>query len=330
MPSARTTRHARQTTIENATLQIQKETEMASPTFASAGKKTFRVFISYASEDVAIATEVASCFKAALPDFFAEVSLDKEFLEPGSPFQAQIEAKLQQTDVFVILYTGAEKRSHGYTGWEVGYFDRIMRTEPGRRKISLYLNDPPAITASEQGISLAISKDQLQLTFQDFQSGLCVSPEEPLCKELARWQKEVDKYIEADGFQAPRRPEQEPAKCVYNMRLALFNCLKGTVESVVQPQKQITIRVKGSALEQSNEGLPDEAELRVAGAMSKGGCLSIFGLSEEVITWKQFLDRVDVDNSQVILASDGKTAYRVILTRATKSMTTIESTAFTL
>jgi hypothetical protein len=87
----------------------------------------------------------AICFKTALPDLFAEVNFDKEFLEPGSAFQGQIEAKLQQTDVFIIIYTGAEKRSHGYTGWEVGCFDHIMRTDPGRRKkISLYLFGPPA------------------------------------------------------------------------------------------------------------------------------------------------------------------------------------------
>ena len=48
-------------------------------------QRVFRIFISYASEDLAIATAVASCFKSALPDFFAEVNFDKEFLEPGTP-----------------------------------------------------------------------------------------------------------------------------------------------------------------------------------------------------------------------------------------------------
>ncbi len=71
--------------------------------------------------------------------------------------------------------------------------------------------------------------------------------------------------------------------------------------------------------------------------------MDIFGLSDEPITWKKFVeltahqmladswrdaitsvvlsafpDRVDIDNSQHILASDGKTGYRVILTTATK------------
>lgn len=70
--------------------------------------------------------------------------------------------------------------------------------------------------------------------------------------------------------------------------------------------------------------------------------MNIFGLADEPITWSKFVDltadhmfadswrnaiaavvlsgfpdRVDVDNSQVILENDGKKAYRVILTTAT-------------
>jgi hypothetical protein len=318
---------------------------MATSTFAVPEQHVFRIFISYASEDLAIATAAAICFKTALPDFFAEIDFDKEFLEPGSAFKTQIEAKLQQTDVFIIVYTGVEKRSHGYTGWEVGYFDHIMRTDPGRRKkISLYLFDPPDITASEQGISLGLSPGQLRLRLQEFDSFLTVLPDEPLCLEIAAWQEVVAKNIEKAGFSRPqRKPEQEPTKCVHNLKLAIFQYLKGTIETVVKPQKQITIRVRGAALEDSTDSLPPEAELRPLGALSTGGSMKIFGLSDEPITWKRFVeltanqpfadswqgaitsvvlssspDRVDVDNSQVILASDGKTGYRVILTTTTK------------
>ncbi len=318
---------------------------MATSALAVPEQRVFRIFISYASEDLAIATAVASCFKTALPDFFAEVNLDRDFLEPGSAFQAQIEAKLQQTDVFIIVYTGAEKRSHGYTGWEVGYFDHIMRTDRGqRKKISLYLFDPPAVTVVDQGVQLGLSTDQLRLSFQQFEGSLSVSSEDPLCKEIEDWQEVVAKNIEKSGFARPhRRPEQEPAKCVHNLKLAIFQHLKCTIENIVKPQKQITIRVKGSALEQSSDNLPPEAELRPLGAISTGGSMKIFGLADEPITWKEFLektadqpfadswrdaittvvlssfpDRVNVDNSQVILASDGNTGYRVILTTATK------------
>lgn len=304
--------------------------------------RIFRIFISYASEDVEIAKAVASCFKTALPDFFAEVNFDKTSLEPGSAFQAQIEVHLEHTNRFIIVFTGAEKQSHSYTGWEVGYFDRIMRVDPiDRKKISLYLFEPPATTAADQGIPLGLSRDQLRLDPKDYESGLSVSPDEPLCKEIEHWQEEVARNIEEGGYQSPqRKPEQEPTKCVRNLRLAIFNYLKGTVENSVTPQKQITIRVKGSALEQSSSSLPPEAELRPIG---NNGSMSIFGLADEPITWAEFLnrtatqpfadswnyaissvilssfpDRVDVDNSQVILAIDKRTGYRVVLTAAKK------------
>jgi len=306
---------------------------------------SFNIFISYASEDLAIANAVATCFRTALPDLFAVVNIDTEFLDPGTAFQAQIEAKLQETDVFIILYTGAEKLSHGYTGWEVGYFDRIMRVDPGHReKVSLYLFDPPAITVSDEGIPLGLAKDQLKLSPPQFEAGLCVSPGESLCKKIEQWQKQVADNIAKSGLARPRqKPDQEPAKCVHTLKLKIFQHLKGTIENVVKPQKQITIRVKGSDLEQASESLPPDAELRPLGGLSTGGSMNIFGLSDERITWKKFVDqtahqpfadswrnaitsvvlsafpdRVDIDNSQHILASDGRTGYRVILTTATK------------
>jgi hypothetical protein len=303
--------------------------------------RIFRIFISYASEDLPIAAAIGTCLKIALGDFFAEVNLDKWFLQPGLAFKKQIESKLQKTDVFIIVYTGAEKQSHGYTGWEVGYFDHVMETSPGRLKIALYLDSPPAISAEEQGIPLGLGRDRLEMTCEEFESDLAVRPDEPICLLLEKWQAEVGKIVEDSGFPKPqKKPEQDPATCVRSLKLAIFRYLRGTVETVVQPQKQITIRVKGSALEQAIDNLPADARLIPQRA---GTPMSIFGLQDEEVTWEKFLsstadnrlcdswreaitsvvmssfpDRVNVDNSQIILSSDEVKAYRVILTKATK------------
>jgi hypothetical protein len=303
--------------------------------------RIFRIFISYASEDLPIAAAIGSCFKVALGDFFAEVNLDKWFLQPGLAFKKQIEAKLQKTDVFIIVYTGVEKQSHGYTGWEVGYFDHVMETAPGRLKIALYLDNPPAISAEEQGIPLSLGRDKLAMTCPQFESQLTVRPDEPICLLLENWQSQVAKIIDDLGLPKPaHKPEQEAATCVRNLKLAIFRYLKGTIETVVKPQKQITIRVRGAALEQATENLPAEAELR---PMGSGSTMAIFGLQDESMNWQKFLDntadnrlsnswrdaitsvvmssfpdRVNVDNSQIILSSDEVKAYRVILTTATK------------
>ena len=45
-----------------------------------------------------------------------------------------------------------------------------------------------------------------------------------------------------------------------NMRLAVFSYLKTTVEAVVKPQKQITIKTTGFALQQSETGPPSQRQ----------------------------------------------------------------------
>ena len=78
-----------------------------------------RIFISYASQDLPIALAIANAFGIALGDGFAEINIDKWFLQAGDEFNKQIELKLDKTDIFVIVYTGAEKRSHSFSGSEV-------------------------------------------------------------------------------------------------------------------------------------------------------------------------------------------------------------------
>jgi hypothetical protein len=181
----------------------------------------------------------------------------------------------------------------------------------------------------------------LDLSCEEFESQLEVQPEEPICSLLEDWQDVVERIIDESGFPKPqKKAEQEPVTCVRSLKLAIFRYLKGTVETIVKPQKQITVRAKGSALEQAGDSLPPDAEIR---PMGSGQSLEIFGLVDKPFTWAEFLtatadnrfrdswreaitavvmssfpDRVNVDNSQIILSSDEIKAYRVILTTATR------------
>ena len=308
---------------------------------AKPAARKFRVFISYASEDLAIANAIHKSLSVALGDIFAEINIDKRFLQPGTDFKKQIQAKLEITDVFIIVFTGAEKESHSYTGWEVGYFDRIMETSPGRMKVSFYVHKPPAISAEDQGISMGISRDKLQLTPEKFESETSVFADDPMCVMLGKWQDTVDEISKSIGYVVARRPEQDPVACVKALKSEIFRYLKTTVDSVLKPQKQITIRATGEALKRSRGDLPPDALLSPVGA---GGSLEIFGFSDtEPITWEKFLekisdsnyrdswreaitsvmmssfpDHINVDNSQIIVSSDGSKAYRLILTTVTK------------
>jgi hypothetical protein len=277
----------------------------------------------------------------ALPDVFAEINLDKWFLQPGSEFKKQIESKLEKTDVLIIVYTGVGKPSHGYTGWEVGYFDRILRTAPNRMKIAMYLDSPPAISADEQGVSLQIGREHLQMTVEEFESQLSVKPDDPLCLQIGRWQDQVAEIMQNAGFSKRElRPEQDAVSCVKTMRMDIFRYLKTTVDITLKPQKQITIKAKGSSLQQSDNGLPPEAELVPVGS---GAPMAIFGLADVATTWDKFLqstsgskyrdswrdaiasvvmssfpDKINVDNSQIIVSNDETKTYRIILTTASR------------
>ena len=309
--------------------------------------RRFRIFISYASEDLLIAEALRKCLILALGEVVAEINMDKQFLEPGIDFRAQIMSKLETTDVLIVVYTGVQKTSHGFTGWEVGFFDHIIRMSPGRTKVSLYLDKPPAISAEDQGISMAldIGPDRLRKSSAEFESEISVRSDDPMCSLLEKWQEAVDEISKANGLGVPRRTqEQAPANCVKILKIGIFQSLKTTIDTTLKPQKQITIRATGAALQQSLQqgsgDLPGEAEIIPVGS---GGSMGIFSLPDVNTTWKQFLqsiseshyrdswreaiagvimssfpDHINVDNSQIIVSGDDKKTYRVILTTATK------------
>jgi hypothetical protein len=303
--------------------------------------RRFRIFISYASEDYQIAEAIRKCLSLALGDVFAEINIDKRFLQPGTDFRKQIQAKLEITDVLIIAYSGVEKESHSYTGWEVGYFDRIMQTTPGRMKVALYVHKPPAVASEDQGIAMDIGRDKLLLSAEEFKAGISLGADDPMCAMLAHWQQCVDNITRAVGYGViPRRPEQDPVACVKQMKIDIFQYLKTTIDLTLKPQRQITIRATGTALQRSDGDLPGEAEIIPIGL---GGSMGIFGLPDVKTTWEKFLqstsenhyrdswreaitsvimssfsDQMIVDNSQIIVSSDESKAYRVILTTATK------------
>src|SRR5215475_14686484 len=113
---------------------------MGSPSQAPTEPRVLRIFISYASEDLAIAKAIATGFSDSLPLGHADVCFDKWFLDAGTPFKLQIESKLERTDVFIIVYTGVDKI---FPGWELGFFEAVKKNDPKRRIVPLYLGSIP-------------------------------------------------------------------------------------------------------------------------------------------------------------------------------------------
>lgn len=303
--------------------------------------RVLRVFISYASEDLDIALAIGNTLQAALGDVFAEINIDKWFLQAGSEFQQQIKKKLDRTDVLIVVYTGAEKESHSYTGWEVGYFEKAIENRTDARIVSLYLERPPAVTASIEGIGLGIDRRKLHLDPAVFDATHEVREDDPMCLFIVSLQEAVDEVRRLNGFsRVHRRLDEQPALCVQAMRAKIFRSLRTTAETVLRPQKQLLFKTTDLSLGATFPELPLDAKLQPLGV---GSAMSIFGLADTEITWDNFLrvtaeskyaeswrqaitsvvsssfpDRINVDNSQIIISTSEDKSYRVILTSCTK------------
>src|SRR5262245_21101670 len=86
-------------------------------------KRTVTIFLSYASEDVSLATALQDELKRVFP-FGIRVFLDESSIHLGENFRSVIDRELDASDILLILFTNQPKSSHSYTGYEVGYFAR--------------------------------------------------------------------------------------------------------------------------------------------------------------------------------------------------------------
>jgi hypothetical protein len=122
------------------------------------------LFLSYASEDSAIANVMENalqCLSKEL-DFGLEITRDIHTFTRGRSLSDQVIEKLKNSDFLFIIYTEALKRSHSYTGFEVGAFrvymtqDQAVDKKTDRRIVSLYLDEMPAPEQDILGIKLDI------------------------------------------------------------------------------------------------------------------------------------------------------------------------------
>ena len=92
------------------------------------------VFISYASEDHDIAKAFYQSLQALGESIYDRVKIffDSKSIDGGDEIRTDIREGLNKSDFLVVLYTGLFKRSHGYTGYEVGFFDKLIEDE-GRK-----------------------------------------------------------------------------------------------------------------------------------------------------------------------------------------------------
>ena len=310
----------------------ERQTRPSGTGEAKPDPQMLRIFISYASEDVQIAEAIAREFTHALGTHHANIHLDRWFLQAGDDFKLEIEEKLDQTDYLIVVFTGQEKESHGWGGWELGYFTAVMKQRRHAKVVPMYLNSPPDTIRGVQGFNIGFSNDLLDLPPPTFKRRNRVGRKEQICGFVADLQKQV-KALAAKANK-PAQTMKSPRACIQDMRTAIFAALRRRVKKAIRPQKQIVFEMTDAQFKAHRPDLPPDALLRPTG---DGNPMQIFGLGSSNPTWKEFRrsiadkpladswqhaittvidssfpENVNVDNSQIIVADDGK-SYRIIL-----------------
>ena len=181
-------------------------------------KKEF--FISYAHEDEQIAAALARALRQ-IDDTFVVVNMDKVSLASGFSFRQQLEQQLQRSEVLFVVYTHTPKHSFSYTGWEVGYFEGVHRSE-NSSIISLYLSNPPDTTSDRQGIALSITPEDLRLATPMFEEHLttAITKTHPMVTFMDAKRFELAQLRQKEGL--PPSKDIDTTQCVRDMLLSIF------------------------------------------------------------------------------------------------------------
>ncbi len=310
---------------------------------ASTAPRRLRIFISHASEDLNLACTIGGCLKNALGEF-PQINLDKWFMQVGKDFRGQLQDKLQESDILIIVFTGLNK---SYTGWEIGFFEGLTGTQQQaddgsgykkKRLIPLYLGTPPEVVSSYQGVDLGITHNLLQLDYDHFAAQDVVTSEHPICKFIQELQDTTDDYRIAAGWERIRdRPD--PVEVARAIRQEVFRSQKATIAEQRKVQQLITVELPRPLGKDATQ-LPPESRLIPATT----GVADIAGLPTQETSWQDFANlpgqyqqiwrdaltsivlaylQGSIDNSQVLvlpssLAGGHPLRYRLILTTYTR------------
>jgi hypothetical protein len=315
------------------------------------------VFISYASEDHDIAQAVYQSLQALGETIFDRIKVffDSKSIDGGDEIRADIRQGLKKSDFLVVLYTGLFKHSHGYTGWEVGFFDGLIEDEiskygmTGRKIIYLYSGEPPAIGNSVLGISVNVDITDLGGSRADYVQKSIQSLDNPdaLARALLGIADRAESRLppplqDRENLERKRNRRRQAVaeEIVPALKGKLFDSMSTRIARHSVEQKFIELELPKPAPDQIYVSIPDNAKLT-----PKSGAFEIFGISRlnDALTWREFSNEVkfrgglcgssvllaieqavisaispavSVDNDQV-LKSHNDQVFRVVITRQT-------------
>ena len=275
-----------------------RELERGAGEFRPAG-----VFISYASEDHDIAQTIYQSLQALGETVYDRVKifLDSKSMDGGDEIRTDIKTGLKKSDYLVVLYTVLFKHSHGYTGFEIGFFEALIEEEiakfgqTSRRIVYLFCGDTPSVGDGILGISINVDGGDLAGTRADYLRKCSQSPDNP--DALARFFHEIANRAESRLPPALRddRDEMERKRAKRRRTVAediipalkgkMFDAMSTRVTRHTVEQKLIEIELPKPGSDQMFVAMPDDATLT-----PHSGTLEIFGISNQIdaLTWDEF------------------------------------------
>ena len=313
------------------------------------------VFISYASEDHDIAQAVYQGLQALGETIYDRIKifLDSKSIDGGDEIRTDIRDGLRKSDFLVVLYTGLFKRSHGYTGWEVGFFDGLIEEEVARsgrttRKIIyLYCGEPPTIGDGILGIGINVDVTDLGGSRADYVLKSVQSTDYPdaLARVLLSIADRAESRLppplqDRDELERKRsrRRKTVAEEIIPGLKGKLFDSMSTRVTRYSVEQKLIEFDLPKPATDQIYVSIPDDVKLT-----PHSGAFEIFGIAQvdDTLTWREFRSElrsrdvlgassvllaieqavlsaispaVRIDNDQILKASNDQ-IYRVLVTR---------------
>ncbi|UYW27480.1 toll/interleukin-1 receptor domain-containing protein [Methylorubrum extorquens] len=293
------------------------------------------VFLSYASEDADIAAafysalvQVRDLAGGGIKPFFDRVSI-----AAGDNFDQEIREALQSSRYFVAFHLGTLKRSHSYTGFELGYFQALMDEEnkPAeshpREIVPIYIGKPDGPSAESQGISLDISPADLRSSSDAYKQKIATmeyvgKSTDPLTKFLNKLARAAEDLTlrnfsddEREAKQAKRAHDIENT-IVPAFKAVIHNYLGRRVERRSIEQKLLEFHTDSAADSTGPVGLLDETQVR-----GHGDIFTIFGVAkrDEALSWLEFRNEVETS-----AGADGPSMIRAIM-RVFKSAVSLQS-----
>jgi hypothetical protein len=198
--------------------------------------RVLQIFLSCASEDAGLALALSKALKGTqekegfLDKDFSQVWLDTEELRAGLDLTQQISNQLDKTDILIIVYTGQQTDSHGFTGIEVGYFMRTMKMDDGpieRRIVTFYSDSLPDATANLKGIPLYITKATLAQSSESYKNSLqSLSINNPIALFLKDLEELINTLRKEAGFNDNAYDDNKRLQSVRDLLLECFEALK--------------------------------------------------------------------------------------------------------